>query len=867
MMDKKGSKIAKLEQEIGKIEDKFHELMCAADRDVIAKSSYTPRTKKIIEKFLTKQKIILSYINDFYREYEGKLTKIQESKLDSIKYRLSFEIEQSENFILKCDLVNNNIRVYKKENVPIFYDDNLKDKIKRLKHINNSVLLKMADGKWKVCSDIAVMYEHGIVLEKDLQSALKFHALAVKYKPDEKYADSEDEKTPDESQYSLSSVSPRAAKMKPPLRAGKDLRSEEDGVSRPRNKKGQTARKGREYEWNMVNAQYLTPSDTPISSVQKKAIEALKKASSASSTKISAALKKLSKAERDDAKKTVAALDSNKLLEKSKPAILEHAARRVDLFFYLLIAYHNTKTKVDFTNPMLQHGGGVKGCTEGAHSSLFTQLIDYSIFNKDEFEVANSRKKHHFRKISLLCGTHFLESTNATMEVPLSVNDFDQELEGQKISDESDIRKAAIDIVNKVAAGAMDPIQGLEEFLRAMEKTLNDIGNEKIVNSCNVPYLKRNNNTSRAHKEEILALTKKGTLSKTFFNNALNEAYVQSALRLSADEITSCRRNSRRRSEIYRLKMQELQFEIHNTRSTHLESSSSDFYKHILKFPIYNKYCFTEGDNGWYTDEDITNLLEHFYDGREDVQYFTPLEVYEDAGAALTQSLYDNCVKEITQAQIGASLPTTILIPINLGNCHWTALHLAFSTKDRSSPMISYVDPQGSRIPEEVVCALKAVYGVETDEIYVSKKRMQKDDYNCGPWVMATFDHLVRGGLPDEDLDIAQKRQEYEDILSDYVLSEIHPEIKDDIAAKKAQLKDKVSTFGHTKRTLVDSLNEEKELRAASSGSLSAVSQAPQSTHFKPVSIKPEDVQPRANNSNRRFQAQHSCDNAAALRR
>jgi hypothetical protein len=47
---------------------------------------------------------------------------------------------------------------------------------------------------------------------------------------------------------------------------------------------------------------------------------------------------------------------------------------------------------------------------------------------------------------------------------------------------------------------------------------------------------------------------------------------------------------------------------------------------------------------------------------------------------------------------------------------------------------------------------------------------MQNNDYNCGPWVVTIFEHLLHGALP-ENLDVDQKRTEYQEILTNYSLS------------------------------------------------------------------------------------------------
>ena len=75
------------------------------------------------------------------------------------------------------------------------------------------------------------------------------------------------------------------------------------------------------------------------------------------------------------------------LLSLSKENILEHAARRVDLFFYTLVAYHNTQYLPIQGDTLFQHGFGRKTfkrveLTQACHSSFFPSFVDRTIHSQ-----------------------------------------------------------------------------------------------------------------------------------------------------------------------------------------------------------------------------------------------------------------------------------------------------------------------------------------------------------------------------------------------------------------------------------------------------------------------------------------------------
>ncbi len=282
-----------------------------------------------------------------------------------------------------------------------------------------------------------------------------------------------------------------------------------------------------------------------------------------------AELKKMLDSERKEAVSILCNYKGNyeELLNIFSSYIHEHYLRRVDLFFYLLVAYYQTGLVVKIANPTLQHGIGKANITEAAHSSLFTQLQDDSIYN-DEFYKRTSRSKTLYNKQSIICGTKFMCSLNSTVEVPTFVNDLDQELEGKDISRPSDCRRSALTILQDVSNGKLNPIEGVTEFLKVMKITFHKLKERLPINNHNEtePYLDRDTATApKAIKFQLLALAEKATLQIIWLEEKrqVNEEYVQCLLGLTKDRM----RANPNKTEIYKKRIMELQYEILNSPS------------------------------------------------------------------------------------------------------------------------------------------------------------------------------------------------------------------------------------------------------------------------------------------------------------
>lgn len=242
------------------------------------------------------------------------------------------------------------------------------------------------------------------------------------------------------------------------------------------------------------------------------------------------------------------------LLSLSKNNIIEHANRRVDLYFYTLVAYYKTLVYPTSGHTNLQHGRGrtVDGdinLTQACHSSFTPSLVDNTIYQNK-----GSRIKHK----SLLSGTHLMNNLNATVELPPFVNELDDVLE-------SACRQKSIELLNDVSLGTINPIEGLGIFLKMMKDVLDDLKPRSLS------HLNRHSQFS--HKRinpKLIDLVLSGTLDTTYSieNGTVSDDYIQLLLRLTPDEKMLCALGKDNKEKIYLNKIMDIQNEILETRSS-----------------------------------------------------------------------------------------------------------------------------------------------------------------------------------------------------------------------------------------------------------------------------------------------------------
>ena len=163
-----------------------------------------------------------------------------------------------------------------------------------------------------------------------------------------------------------------------------------------------------------------------------------------------------------------------------------HASRRVDLFFFILIAYYKTNLRVEIEDTHIQHGMGKKNITSnnntvGCHSAILPSVFD----TRHQESPAHIHSTRHnpgaiFYRTSILNNTDFEHSLNATVQLHESVNYFDSHfIEGQSSASEGGgkMRIVALAILNQVSRGEIDPIIGMKYFFQSMYTHLLKIKN------------------------------------------------------------------------------------------------------------------------------------------------------------------------------------------------------------------------------------------------------------------------------------------------------------------------------------------------------------------------------------------------------
>lgn len=127
-------------------------------------------------------------------------------------------------------------------------------------------------------------------------------------------------------------------------------------------------------------------------------------------------------------------------------AIAFHALNRIDLFFYLLVAYYKKNKTIEMSKTRAQHGRGNSfRNTHACHSCFFPSVTDNA-------------------STSILDDTHLMNSMNMTVELPTICNDLDGHIEGG--SQPSRCRKEALALLNQCSRGEITVEFGITQFVR-----------------------------------------------------------------------------------------------------------------------------------------------------------------------------------------------------------------------------------------------------------------------------------------------------------------------------------------------------------------------------------------------------------------
>jgi uncharacterized protein YjbI with pentapeptide repeats len=197
---------------------------------------------------------------------------------------------------------------------------------------------------------------------------------------------------------------------------------------------------------------------------------------------------------------------------------------------------------------------------------------------------------------------------------------------------------------------------------------------------------------------------------------------------------------------------------------------------------LFQRKFPTAAEKLWYDEDKIRFLLAQIVGPRPGITILDPIDILQEGGEVLKHNLDARLKLEAQAFSNGISLDTLdtqFLLPINLGRLHWAALYIRFEVGNRTKPLIGYFDPHGEKfasipIKKILLEKLSPVYSdlVEQD-ILISPIQLQKDNYNCGPWILAIFDSLIKtGSLPPEDLHIQTRREAYDRMYHHAVLTE-----------------------------------------------------------------------------------------------
>lgn len=163
--------------------------------------------------------------------------------------------------------------------------------------------------------------------------------------------------------------------------------------------------------------------------------------------------------------------DRKHVIQDKKSWIEDHVDRRIQLFYQQAILCYNTpfifeaegaEDQIGQGSNLISHGVRLHQ-TQAAHSSTLPCLYAYP---KDENGGKITDKKFVFLKHS-----HFYLQQNATVELPIEVNQVDTKLDGK--TDEEKLRGAALKILNDTAEGKVNPTVATKSFFTVFKNRLN----------------------------------------------------------------------------------------------------------------------------------------------------------------------------------------------------------------------------------------------------------------------------------------------------------------------------------------------------------------------------------------------------------
>lgn len=177
----------------------------------------------------------------------------------------------------------------------------------------------------------------------------------------------------------------------------------------------------------------------------------------------------------------------------------------------------------------------------------------------------------------------------------------------------------------------------------------------------------------------------------------------------------------------------------------------------------------TDIDREWYSNDEIDQLMQHYFTDRNDVAIFYGMrgDDWRRSGA-LTENLIEFYQQRREKLASGEAVSRRIVIPINLGEQHWVLVCLNFAENPDQAPDIFYIDPLGQQPDYDIVSIFRHPKLFPGVELIPSDVVLQHDGYNCGPWIVEIARYFMnKGHLPgDGEIDIQPSRAIHRGILA-----------------------------------------------------------------------------------------------------
>ncbi len=257
-------------------------------------------------------------------------------------------------------------------------------------------------------------------------------------------------------------------------------------------------------------------------------------------------------------------------IEQLEFQIKEHAARRIDLIFYLMMAMYGREVVAEKIHTNKQHGEGTKKMAlEGCHSCLFPsiQLSKPSSGSKLWDLASSTYDRITSNTFEDIMTRHLGESFNITAEMISLVNDFDQFVEGHSIQGKE--VKAILEICNNVSHNKIDPMEGMSAVLAVFRNFFNRFEEEHLSKNPSSKPKGKQPKDPHARREKdikyknamrkIMHYEAVGTFDAANAAGKIDPNYIYLLLRLKPEEIAKVKQDPlelktyylRMRDEIY----------------------------------------------------------------------------------------------------------------------------------------------------------------------------------------------------------------------------------------------------------------------------------------------------------------------------